>query len=72
MNPGTFWGIVLMLQWGRNFIVAETANVALSVSPKACFNGAATLSLRKLCMAAWPLIDIKSLQWGRNFIVAET
>ena len=35
-----------MLQWGRNFIVAEiTAMPASHISR--CFNGAATLSLRK-------------------------
>ena len=38
------------LQWGRNFIVAETSTRALSsANPIPCFNGAATLSLRKLC-----------------------
>ena len=26
-NPGMFWGIVLILQWGRNFIVAETVEL---------------------------------------------
>ena len=39
----------LLLQWGRNFIVAEmhrTVLVAISRTPP-CFNGAATLSLRK-------------------------
>ena len=40
---------IYMLQWGRNFIVAETSRgmtgpLALAL----CFNGAATLSLRKL------------------------
>ena len=37
-----------MLQWGRNFIVAEIhqTNIPLT-SHMSCFNGAATLSLRK-------------------------
>ena len=38
-----------------------------------CFNGAATLSLRKqINQIPCYLGSIKALQWGRNFIVAET
>ena len=36
-----------LLQWGRNFIVAETTCL-LTPFTMTCFNGAATLSLRKL------------------------
>ena len=40
---------IAMLQWGRNFIVAETAPGRRRASRRpAGFNGAATLSLRKL------------------------
>ena len=40
---------VLRLQWGRNFIVAETIpNMWNTRTSRECFNGAATLSLRKL------------------------
>ena len=36
------------LQWGRNFIVAEIRTTKSRIATKpACFNGAATLSLRK-------------------------
>ena len=43
------WCRVSVLQWGRNFIVAETCLLSCSISARyACFNGAATLSLRKL------------------------
>ena len=35
------------------------------------FNGAATLSLRKLVMVVDDAHEFASLQWGRNFIVAE-
>ena len=42
-----------LLQWGRNFIVAETRGRSRSRWPSSsCFNGAATLSLRKLCTGA--------------------
>ena len=36
-----------------------------------CFNGAATLSLRKLDQEPQAVRDLVALQWGRNFIVAE-
>ena len=62
----------VQLQWGRNFIVAETSNPAPSMLSYSGFNGAATLSLRK----RWCIPRSKRittwLQWGRNFIVAET
>ena len=60
------------LQWGRNFIVAETGSTSASSARPACFNGAATLSLRK--HSGWPprCRSVRALQWGRNFIVAET
>ena len=35
------------------------------------FNGAATLSLRKLCSWSTSMMPYPALQWGRNFIVAE-
>ena len=63
------------VQWGRNFIVAETRTCAMSVWEMCRFNGAATLSLRKPGARQG---DVSSqptdmeLQWGRNFIVAET
>ena len=38
----------------------------------ACFNGAATLQLRKRDGKTIPLRETVSLQWGRNFAVAET
>ena len=85
-----------MLQWGRNFIVAErrvppAARPCLfpaSMGPQlyrcgkacstcsppmyfSCFNGAATLSLRKDGNILNAIKRIQVLQWGRNFIVAE-
>ena len=109
------------LQWGRNFIVAETrgsrsgplehthasmgpqlyrcgnhsqvvrlvGRLGASMGPQlyrcgnwtrsvrlqarvCCFNGAATLSLRKQQELITASADLTALQWGRNFIVAET
>ena len=85
-----------MLQWGRNFIVAairrwptmvsETAQASMGpqlyrcgnqnrtserMQPFPCFNGAATLSLRKFIGISITAIGMMALQWGRNFIVAE-
>ena len=64
---------VTLLQWGRNFIVAETrpcSKMSACVSPS--FNGAATLSLRRPVMELQAQTAAIKLQWGRNFIVAET
>ena len=61
-----------MLQWGRNFIVAETLCPPLWTRRTPCFNGAATLSLRKHLSPQLHTNMVHSLQWGRNFIVAET
>ena len=60
------------LQWGRNFIVAETG---------ACVYGGAQHGQASMgpqlyrCGNLMPLCSLSScfsLQWGRNFIVAET
>ena len=60
------------LQWGRNFIVAEIwPGRGSSDGSLPCFNGAATLSLRKSGSGDYPVTDTHPLQWGRNFIVAE-
>ena len=90
------WLMKEPLQWGRNFIVAEIALLKSHVGDLAVasmgpqlyrcgnephgrgrrtlsrrFNGAATLSLRKL--RGWQAVFVapSRLQWGRNFIVAE-
>ena len=61
------------LQWGRNFIVAETtATPQWRIRSMLCFNGAATLSLRKQVFRPLACTVTYQLQWGRNFIVAET
>ena len=61
------------LQWGRNFIVAETGpGHAGRRRPVRGFNGAATLSLRKQEREVYGRWLANWLQWGRNFIVAET
>ena len=67
-NPA--WPFVL--QWGRNFIVAEIGwpRHTAARSPTS-FNGAATLSLRKCENDTIDTDSITLLQWGRNFIVAE-
>ena len=64
--------ILKSLQWSRNFIVVEMTpgGTAASGCPP-CFNGAATLSLRKSDMVQDIPITLPVLQWGRNFIVAE-
>ena len=87
-----------LLQWGRNFIVAESLGCFLRLvcscfasmgpqlhrcgkctarsrgaSTRACFNGAATSSLRKEVRAGRVVARRdRVLQWGRNFIVAES
>ena len=62
-----------VLQWGRNFIVAETRPTpARWWWWSRRFNGAATLSLRKRLHDPDWYRKQDSLQWGRNFIVAET
>ena len=60
------------LQWGRNFIVAETRSLRMTTGSYSGFNGAATLSLRKLTSFLIGSYGLDVLQWGRNFIVAET
>ena len=70
---GRWWFLVAMLQWGRNFAVAETMKALKSSQlTKASFNGAATLQLRKLFSAEFKHLNHAQLQWGRNFAVAET
>ena len=60
------------LQWGRNFIVAEMPQgYPAGRSQRIRFNGAATLSLRKLPPTLHQIFRETLLQWGRNFIVAE-
>ena len=62
----------VMLQWGRNFIVAEIAmRDRGSHASRYSFNGAATLSLRKFDAVRLYRRLMAVLQWGRNFIVAE-
>ena len=48
----------MLLQWGRNFIVAETG-IGIRRTPRrgCCFNGAATLSLRKPS-PQWPGVSL--------------
>ena len=60
------------LQWGRNFIVAETRCPAPRSTGRSSFNVAATLSLRKPFHQMHHPVNGLPLQWGRNFIVAET
>ena len=69
---GILKSVVHMLQWGRNFIVAEILQIAsLGCSIMHSFNGAAILSLRKCLTPITLLATVGGLQWGRNFIVAE-
>ena len=67
---------IYQLQWGRNFIVAETDRPerrrTVETNDDTGFNGAATLSLRKLSPLQQAVRPVSALQWGRNFIVAET
>ena len=73
-NPA-LWDVhvIWLLQWGRNFIVAETSKIVCAGTHGViCFNGAATLSLRKLELPFLVPSVASVLQWGRNFIVAET
>ena len=65
------YGLVV-LQWGRNFIVAETTQRPCWLRNRTRFNGAATLSLRKPAPVPDALPVLGTLQWDRNFIVAET
>ena len=64
---------IILLQWGRNFIVAETDLTLNAISLASTgFNGTATLSLRRRADTPVTLVALSMLQWGRNFIVAET
>ena len=73
MSPLAALASMDLLQWGRNFIVAETIpsvhtvrhrhNASMGPQLYRCGNRAVWLSL--------PFTPT-SLQWGRNFIVAET
>ena len=49
----------------------KSASVADTIPLYDGFNGAATLSLRKLTILRNGIKEFSSLQWGRNFIVAE-
>ena len=85
-----------VLQWSRNFIVAEIVPasrkprhhhdasmepqlyrcgnivvIAIIAQTHYCFNGAATLSLRKYGIPISTFPGVPWLQWSRNFIVAE-
>ena len=60
------------LQWGRNFRVAESSISAMPASAPGCFNGAATLGLRKVPQVRMGIQLRGKLQWGRNFRVAES
>ncbi len=60
-----------MLQWGRNFCVAEIESGSNGISTGSGFNGAATFVLRKLLCGIRNAHISDGLQWGRNFCVAE-
>ena len=71
-NPTVMTPTQMSLQWGRNFIVAEICQRCPDSDRNPhCFNGAATLSLRKLGALSNAQGLEMVLQWGRNFIVAE-
>ena len=64
---------IFTLQWGRNFIVAETGQTHQHLTwQRLSPNGAATLSLRKQRIRIISMWTARLLQGGRNFIVAET
>ena len=52
--------IVSLLQWGRNFIVAEIPDVGRVYGSIKSFNGAATLSLRRLVAVSKELVTLRS------------
>uniref|UniRef100_E6Q6R8 Uncharacterized protein n=1 Tax=mine drainage metagenome TaxID=410659 RepID=E6Q6R8_9ZZZZ len=60
-----------MLQWGRDVIVAEIVPRHDVFAQRGSFNGAATLSSRKLAPEADADMPTIPLQWGRDVIVAE-
>ena len=61
-----------MLQWGRNFIVAETATARRKLkSTRKASMGPQLYRCGNSDCYGWSML-VKELQWGRNFIVAET
>ena len=74
LNPACFARFHTMLQWGRNFAVAETRqHHQTSGTSRYRFNGAATLQLWKPVIPMYyKRCPFCRLQWGRNFAVAET
>ena len=63
------------LQWGRNFIVAETLPDATAATTRSQRHASMGPQLYRCGDGLWPVsghMSLTLLQWGRNFIVAET
>ena len=63
----------VMLQWGRNFIVAETSTMALEATTTSLLQWGRNFIVAETgtLILGNTSFDCR-LQWGRNFIVAET
>ena len=63
----------VLLQWGRDFNVAESSvSCSIHHTLQFCFNGAATLTSRRGGMFCMEALVGFWLQWGRDFNVAES
>ena len=60
------------LQWGRNFIVAETAASGGSYTCTGGLQWGRNFIVAETRYATPTMSRVSALQWGRNFIVAET
>ena len=61
-----------MLQWGRNFIVAEITTYTVFLPPGYMLQwGRNFIVAEMLYVDPAPVTGERVLQWGRNFIVAE-
>ncbi len=63
----------LLLQWGRNFIVAETPITSNSITTTPVLQwGRNFIVAETEALISQRPEPVLTLQWGRNFIVAET
>ena len=62
----------MLLQWGRNFAVAETQNACGEYKMVVTLQWGRNFAVAETMEAMKHAVEIVQLQWGRNFAVAET
>ena len=60
-----------MLQWGRNFIVAEMSSAYPHISGQGELQWSRNFIVAEISGSVTASLSIESLQWSRNFIVVE-